>query len=198
MTKNKQKNNPKFSFLYGGDYFNYYQYKVTTEQASKHNEMTMEEFWIFQWSLIECCYNRLSEPPLFIVLKQSAGGQPAPAPAGAYMAQNRQYVMPQQAGATPAQLGLAASMAVAPALQQWLAANSAPPGTPQHAHHDLDNISAQINMLKEQITQSENNLNAQHTVSSYLIIYFCSFSLWKSTHFYKILKISNRSYWFAN
>lgn len=35
MTKNKQKNNPKFSFLYGGDYFNYYQYKVTTEQASR-------------------------------------------------------------------------------------------------------------------------------------------------------------------
>lgn len=107
----------------------------------------------------------LSEPPLFIVLKQSAGGQAAPAPAGAYMAQNRQYVMPQQASATPAQLGLAASMAVAPALQQWLAANSAPPGTQQHSQHDLDNITAQINMLKEQITQSENNLNAQHTVS---------------------------------
>lgn len=44
MTKNKQKNNPKFSFLYGGDYFNYYQYKVTTEQASKHTELKMEEF----------------------------------------------------------------------------------------------------------------------------------------------------------
>lgn len=43
MTKNKQKNNPKFSFLYGGEYFNYYQYKVTTEQASKHNQVTMEE-----------------------------------------------------------------------------------------------------------------------------------------------------------
>lgn len=35
MTKNKQKGNPKFQFLYGGEYFNYYQYKVTTEQASK-------------------------------------------------------------------------------------------------------------------------------------------------------------------
>ncbi|XP_057331002.1 calcium homeostasis endoplasmic reticulum protein isoform X2 [Microplitis mediator] len=33
MTKNKQKDNPKFSFLFGGEYFNYYQYKVTTEQA---------------------------------------------------------------------------------------------------------------------------------------------------------------------
>lgn len=36
MTKNKQKGNAKFGFLFGGDHFNYYQYKVTTEQASKH------------------------------------------------------------------------------------------------------------------------------------------------------------------
>jgi hypothetical protein len=36
MTKNKQKNNPKFGFLFGGEHFNYYQYKVTTEQASKY------------------------------------------------------------------------------------------------------------------------------------------------------------------
>lgn len=35
MTKSKQKGNPKFQFLYGGEYFNYYQCKVTTEQASK-------------------------------------------------------------------------------------------------------------------------------------------------------------------
>uniref|UniRef100_A0AAR5QEN0 Calcium homeostasis endoplasmic reticulum protein n=2 Tax=Dendroctonus ponderosae TaxID=77166 RepID=A0AAR5QEN0_DENPD len=33
MTKNKQKGNPKFQFLYGGEYFKYYQYKVSTEQA---------------------------------------------------------------------------------------------------------------------------------------------------------------------
>ncbi|KAL4710528.1 hypothetical protein ACJJTC_008930 [Scirpophaga incertulas] len=131
MTKNKQKNNPKFSFLYGGEYFNYYQYKVTTEQA---------------------------------ILKQSAGGQVAPAPAGAYMAQNRQYVMPQQAGATPAQLGLAASMSAAPALQQWLAANSTPPVVPHHTQQDIDNVNTQITLLKEQITQSESNLSAQHAV----------------------------------
>ena len=36
MTKQKQKDNPKFSFLFGGEYFNYYQYKVTTEQASEY------------------------------------------------------------------------------------------------------------------------------------------------------------------
>lgn len=118
---------------------------------------------------VPCTY----EPPLFIVLKQSAGGQAA-APAGAYMAQNRQYVMPQQAGATPAQLGLAASMAAAPALQQWLAANSAPSAPSHPHHHELDTFNAQINMLKEQITQSENNLNAQHTVSLWILFWYCA------------------------
>jgi len=32
MTKNKQKNNPKFSFLFGGKYFAYYKYKLASEQ----------------------------------------------------------------------------------------------------------------------------------------------------------------------
>ncbi|XP_074640155.1 calcium homeostasis endoplasmic reticulum protein-like [Tubulanus polymorphus] len=33
LTKEKQKDNPKFSFLFGGENFNYYQYRVTSEQA---------------------------------------------------------------------------------------------------------------------------------------------------------------------
>ena len=37
MTKQKQKDNPRFSFLFGGEYFNYYQYKVTTEQAGMYH-----------------------------------------------------------------------------------------------------------------------------------------------------------------
>ena len=35
MTKQKQQDNPKFSFLFGGENYSYYQYKVQTEQASK-------------------------------------------------------------------------------------------------------------------------------------------------------------------
>jgi len=41
MTKTKQKDNSKFEFLFGGRHFDYYMYKVTTEQASKcTNTMT--------------------------------------------------------------------------------------------------------------------------------------------------------------
>ena len=33
MTMEKQRNNPKFQFLFGGDYHPYYRWKVTAEQA---------------------------------------------------------------------------------------------------------------------------------------------------------------------
>lgn len=144
MTKTKQKNNPKFGFLFGGEYFNYYQYKVTTEQA---------------------------------ILKQSTGphGQAASVSPGAYMAQNRQYNMPQQApnsnlaGPTLShnQLSLAATMVNSPNLQQWLAANMGsglPPAPPPNPRRELDAITAQQATLQEHIKQSENNLSAQHSV----------------------------------
>jgi len=35
MTKQKQQDNPKFSFLFGGEHYAYYQYKVQAEQSSK-------------------------------------------------------------------------------------------------------------------------------------------------------------------
>lgn len=43
MTKTKQKDNQKFSFLFGGDFFNYYQYKVTTEQAVLKHRQNREQ-----------------------------------------------------------------------------------------------------------------------------------------------------------
>lgn len=35
ITKHKQQGNPRFSFLYGGDYYQYYQWRVASEQARK-------------------------------------------------------------------------------------------------------------------------------------------------------------------
>ena len=42
MTKSKQENNPKFAFLFGGQYFNYYTYKVTTEQQLLRHKAAKE------------------------------------------------------------------------------------------------------------------------------------------------------------
>lgn len=33
MTKQKQKDNPKFSFLFGGEYYAYYKHQVATQQS---------------------------------------------------------------------------------------------------------------------------------------------------------------------
>lgn len=35
MTMEKQKDNPKFSFLFGGEYFSYYKYKLAMEQQQR-------------------------------------------------------------------------------------------------------------------------------------------------------------------
>lgn len=35
ITKAKQQGNPRFSFLFGGDFYQYYQWRVQTEQTSK-------------------------------------------------------------------------------------------------------------------------------------------------------------------
>ncbi|XP_018327704.1 calcium homeostasis endoplasmic reticulum protein isoform X2 [Agrilus planipennis] len=89
MTKNKQKGNPKFQFLYGGEYFNYYQYKVTTEQA---------------------------------ILKQQGIG----------LAPQSDWNQPQS-----------------------VITQDSP---------ELEHLTQQQDALREQIKQSEQNLNAQHTV----------------------------------
>lgn len=40
ITKAKQQGNPKFGFLYGGEYYQYYQWRVSSEQASKIKQKT--------------------------------------------------------------------------------------------------------------------------------------------------------------
>lgn len=35
ITKAKQQGNPRFNFLFGGEYYQYYQWRVSTEQASE-------------------------------------------------------------------------------------------------------------------------------------------------------------------
>ena len=43
MTKQKQRDNPRFYFLFGGEYFNYYQYRVTSEQAVMRKNKDMQQ-----------------------------------------------------------------------------------------------------------------------------------------------------------
>jgi len=43
MTKSKQENNPRFAFLWGGPFFNYYTYKVTTEQTLLRHKQNQQD-----------------------------------------------------------------------------------------------------------------------------------------------------------
>lgn len=105
MTKNKQKGNSKFQFLFGGEYYNYYQYKVNTEQTG--------EVFTRQRSLLSYKY-------LILVLKQhNLNGN----------SQN-----------------------------DWSK-------SVVHDNAKLEQLIQQQEALREQIKQSEQNLNAQHTVS---------------------------------
>lgn len=38
ITKAKQQSNPRFSFLFGGEFYQYYQWRVSAEQAGERNE----------------------------------------------------------------------------------------------------------------------------------------------------------------
>lgn len=42
MTMEKQKDNPKFSFLFGGDFFSYYKCKLTLEQQQRTYRPSMQ------------------------------------------------------------------------------------------------------------------------------------------------------------
>ncbi|XP_076813025.1 calcium homeostasis endoplasmic reticulum protein-like isoform X2 [Clavelina lepadiformis] len=54
MTKDKQKNNPKFSFLFGGQHYNYYQYKLSTEQQIlNHQRNRMNVSQVVQDAMVQ-------------------------------------------------------------------------------------------------------------------------------------------------
>ncbi|XP_073977010.1 SR-related CTD associated factor 6 [Rhodnius prolixus] len=148
MTKNKQKGNPKFSFLFGGDYYHYYQYKVTTEQALlKQKECERRD-------------RDVSQTPattLSSILMSAVQGIAA-----------QQNNLQNLGVNTQAQVGTALQWLVqqqqvaaqqnAQALQQTPLTQIQPPGP------TIESIVQQQQALHEQTAQSEQNLNAQHMV----------------------------------
>ncbi|XP_039430231.1 calcium homeostasis endoplasmic reticulum protein isoform X2 [Culex pipiens pallens] len=119
MTKTKQKGNAKFAFLYGGEYYNYYQYKVATKQQAlmKQQGGGMNPF---NQQQNQQSQNSNQMPQIW--------SNPPPGP----------QVAPQQ---PPPQ----------PAINAQIAAQ-------------IEAITTQQNALREQIRQSDINLQAQHGV----------------------------------
>lgn len=138
MTKNKQRDNPKFAFLFGGEHFNYYQYRVTTEQAILKQKQAREH-----------------SQPMSYPLNY---GPPAASPNPGYGPNYKYGPTPwnqthHQPPHIPSPMPFPGQNPVAPPQPDLVALNGA-----------KDILVAQKKQLIDQIKQSEQNLAAQHQV----------------------------------
>ncbi|KZS12402.1 calcium homeostasis endoplasmic reticulum protein [Daphnia magna] len=138
MTKNKQRDNPKFGFLFGGELFNYYQYRVTTEQG-----------------ILKQKYVREQSQPMSYPLNY--GPPPNAEHPGPGFNRNYNYgpswPRPHQQPPVPSPMS-------------YPGQNPIPPQTDLVALKGAkDVLVAQQTQLQEQIKQSESNLAAQHQVT---------------------------------
>lgn len=77
MTKNKQKGNPKFDFLFGGEYYPYYRYKVNNEQACKYSTSSEERNLL---SCLLCNYVHLDMNAELNNSLHNSNSTPSPSP----------------------------------------------------------------------------------------------------------------------
>ncbi|XP_052861844.1 calcium homeostasis endoplasmic reticulum protein [Anopheles cruzii] len=173
MTKSKQKGNPKFAFLYGGEYYNYYQYKVITRQAMMKQQQQHQP------------QPNMSLPPLmgqpFPPMLPGFAQQPPPMQQQQQQQQQQlhQHHQQQSQSQPPPKLPPASNApgGTSNAMPQiWSnppPLNAGPPNAvvPMAPSNHNSQLTAQLealtkqqHALSEQIRQSEMNLTAQHGV----------------------------------
>lgn len=130
MTKTKQKGNAKFAFLYGGEYYNYYQYKVATKQQA--------------------------------LMKQGGGGGGGMNPFNQNQNQQQQSNSNQQMPQIWSNPPPGSQQQVVPQQQQQQVPQQ--PAINAQIAAQIEAITTQQNGLREQIRQSDINLQAQHGV----------------------------------
>lgn len=119
MTKEKQKGNPKFAFLFSGEYYNYYRWKVSFEIAQQQTQQHLQN----QQQLVQQAAAQLGTNPQAHLVQQAIVQQSinsAPWQQAQQQAQQQMQVLQQQAQAA----------AAAPMYQ--------PPAAPVHQTTDLD------------------------------------------------------------
>ncbi|XP_062130101.1 LOW QUALITY PROTEIN: calcium homeostasis endoplasmic reticulum protein [Drosophila sulfurigaster albostrigata] len=147
ITKQKQQNNPKFEFLYGGEFANYYQYRVAAEQQMlKQQGAGMPSGPLY-----------MQQPPPNHVhyapqqqQQQQQQQQPQQQSSDGAMQQSQHLWPPNTNATNPSNPQVTAAAANGTALTLNLTTQ-------------LEAIKMQQNTLREQIKQSDANLSAQHT-----------------------------------
>jgi calcium homeostasis ER protein len=143
MTKTKQKGNPKFSFLFGGEYYHYYTYKVNAEQAILRLKSQQQQ------QQQHMGYSHLGG-------QQQSGDWSQPDATWSSGPQRTQHPRLMDVQTYPVQSNLSAPGVVIP---QHL--GSGPLPDVDKLREQISEASAQIHTLQEQIRQSESNLAAQ-------------------------------------
>jgi len=98
MTKEKQKGNPKFAFLFGGEYFNYYRWKVSFEIAQQQTQQHLQN----QQQLVQQVAAQYGTNPQAHLVQQAIVQQSinsAPWQQAQQQAQQQMQVLQQQAQA---------------------------------------------------------------------------------------------------
>lgn len=187
MTKNKQSGNPKFLFLFGGEFHRYYRFRVATEQSLLDNEM-------MKHSQMPMPMPHTPQPPIQPMMNTFYSQMPPFPP----VSQPQQQFMQANINSNnnysqPASMHLASQAPLPPpshqlhsdesfhhhnnhfASQNVISTNFSgpmPPGNFNNNWHtnnsqSLDHnneIDSQINQYQAHIKESEKNLASQHDV----------------------------------
>ena len=152
MTKAKQKGNPKFSFLFGGDHYSYYTYRVNAEQAILRLKTPQPQMG-YPHPQQQIGYPQQQQP-----LVKNEWPQQQPQDPWATRTGPRALM---DAKPYPGPSGLSAPGVVIP---QHLGSAPVIPDV-EKLQTQISEASTQIHTLQEQIKQSEMNLAAQKEVT---------------------------------
>ncbi|XP_017494869.1 PREDICTED: calcium homeostasis endoplasmic reticulum protein-like [Rhagoletis zephyria] len=153
ITKQKQHGNPKFDFLYGGEFAGYYQYRVAAEQAYLKQQGTIPQSSTHHPQSVHHMQHPTSSPamthhytqgPPSQMHMQQTQGMPQNSIDGSNFNINMQQPPPSSGNSANVALNLTGQ---------------------------IEAINMQQNTLRDQIRQSESNLSAQHSVIFYTLRY---------------------------
>ena len=183
MTKNKQKGNHKFQFLFGGEYYHYYMYKVNAEQAIIRQQQQQ------QWGTQspqgypgqgppphQSGWGPRSNPNSYGYNNPSqdqSWGNRGPALPPTPLPPQISYPPPQIGNSAPKPKPLMDIQATIHTTEKLLPASLIPPNVSvpppnidtKGLKASIEGLKSQQKTIQEQITQSESNLAAQQTVT---------------------------------
>lgn len=174
MTKEKQAGNPRFNFLFGGEFYSYYQYKVASEQAMLKGQEFQKQ--MPPSPAVALHGKPFYSPPVTnqsLVASQQPSPQSNPPPFTPFnmasfpdseppFMKNNQY----PSSSIPPPQPFSSTLPHTSSLNHAWRPSFPPPPLPviQNEKPNIDSIQSQITEMEKQISISKDNLDAQKQV----------------------------------